>query len=168
MSDQTKTDAAKVDDQATEDAATTTEAKPTDEAKSPTDWKAEARKWEARAKENAKAAEELQRIKDSQMTEAERLQKRAEVAEARVMQLESEAELASLAQAISEETGVPLKLLKTCNDEGVMREMAREWAAQAQTVHAGTTAAVTKLVKPTAAKQSAASAIADYFTERFN
>lgn len=167
MSDQTKTDAAKVDDQATEESAATTEAKPTDEAKS-TDWKAEARKWEARAKENAKAAEELQRIKDSQLTEAERLQKRAEVAEARVLQLESEAELASLAQTISEETGAPLKLLKTCTDEGVMREMAREWAAQAQTVHAGTTAAVTKLVKPTAAKQSAASAIADYFVERFN
>lgn len=167
MSDQTKTDAAKVDDQATEESAATTEAKQTDEAKS-TDWKAEARKWEARAKENAKAAEELQRIKDSQLTEAERLQKRAEVAEARVLQLESEAELASLALTISEETGAPLKLLKTCTDEGVMREMAREWAAQAQTVHAGTTAAVTKLVKPTAAKQSAASAIADYFIERFN
>ena len=167
MSDQTKTDAAKVDDQAAEESATTTEGKPTDDAKS-TDWKAEARKWEARAKENAKAAEELQRIKDSQLTEAERLQKRAEVAEARVLQLESEAELASLALTISEETGAPLKLLKTCADEGVMREMAREWAAQAQTVHAGTTAATTKLVKPTAAKQSAASAIADYFVERFN
>lgn len=37
-----------------------------------TDWKAEARKWEQRAKENKGAAEELAQIKDAQKSEAER------------------------------------------------------------------------------------------------
>ncbi|HHX46968.1 MAG TPA: hypothetical protein GX718_06300 [Brevibacterium sp.] len=37
-----------------------------------TDWKAEARKWEQRAKENKSAAEELSQIKDAQKSDAER------------------------------------------------------------------------------------------------
>lgn len=58
-------------------------AKPTTEPTAPvapepaqakeTDWKAEARKWEDRAKENKSASEELASIKAAQMTETERL-----------------------------------------------------------------------------------------------
>ena len=46
-----------------------------------TDWKAEARKWEKYAKENAAARKELDALKAAQMTEQERLVKRAEEAE---------------------------------------------------------------------------------------
>ena len=38
-----------------------------------TDWKAEARKWEQRAKDNKSAADELATLKNSQKTESERL-----------------------------------------------------------------------------------------------
>lgn len=43
-----------------------------------TDWQAEARKWEARAKENRKAAEELERARKAQMSESERAVAEAE------------------------------------------------------------------------------------------
>lgn len=46
----------------------TPEPAPVDE----TDWKAEARKWEQRAKSNVAAADELTKIKDSQKSEIER------------------------------------------------------------------------------------------------
>lgn len=42
-----------------------------------TDWKAQARKWEKRAKENSAAADELVKLKESQMIELERAQARA-------------------------------------------------------------------------------------------
>lgn len=43
------------------------------EAESGTDWQAEARKWEARAKENKTAKVELDRLKHANMTETERI-----------------------------------------------------------------------------------------------
>ncbi|MBD1541028.1 DUF4355 domain-containing protein [Arthrobacter sp. IA7] len=55
-----------------------------------TDWKVEARKWEARAKENNRAAEELRKIEDSKKSEIERIQERATTAEQRAAQLEQE------------------------------------------------------------------------------
>lgn len=42
-----------------------------------TDWKAEARKWEDRAKANVSAAEELQQLKDAEKTEVQKAQERA-------------------------------------------------------------------------------------------
>lgn len=55
-------------------AAETTDAAPDQQAEQPdtTDWKAEARKWEQRAKENRQAAAELEKARKAQMTEAER------------------------------------------------------------------------------------------------
>lgn len=41
-----------------------------------TDWKAQTRKWEKRAKENSAAADELAKLKESQMTGLERAQVR--------------------------------------------------------------------------------------------
>ncbi|TDD25047.1 hypothetical protein E1287_37585, partial [Actinomadura sp. KC06] len=43
-----------------------------------TDWKAQARKWEQRAKDNGKAAAELEKLKASQMTEQEKAVSAAE------------------------------------------------------------------------------------------
>jgi len=46
-----------------------------------TDWKAEARKWETRAKENSDAATRLKEIEDAQKTEQQKLEERASKAE---------------------------------------------------------------------------------------
>lgn len=52
---------------------------PADPAPKPeTDWKAEARKWEARAKENSKAAAELEKVRAANMTEQEKAVAEAE------------------------------------------------------------------------------------------
>lgn len=51
------------------------------QAKAEVDWKAEARKHEARAKENAAAAAELAALKEAQKTEAEKLADRVKAAE---------------------------------------------------------------------------------------
>ena len=56
-------------------------ATPAQEPKPETDWKAEAKKWELRAKENKTAAERLTTLEDSQKTEAQKLTDRAESAE---------------------------------------------------------------------------------------
>lgn len=50
-------------------------------AKPETDWKAEARKWEQRAKENRDAADRLAALEDAQKSETQRLTERAEKAE---------------------------------------------------------------------------------------
>ncbi|MGC5019022.1 hypothetical protein [Micromonospora sp. DT47] len=46
-----------------------------------TDWKAEARKWEQRAKENSSAAKKLTEFEEAQKTEAQKLADRATAAE---------------------------------------------------------------------------------------
>lgn len=51
------------------------------EAKAETDWKAEARKWEQRARENKGAADKLAEIEESSKSEAQKLAERAEAAE---------------------------------------------------------------------------------------
>lgn len=50
-------------------------------AKDETDWKAEARKWEGRAKENSKAAEQLAAIEEAKKTNEQKLEDRATAAE---------------------------------------------------------------------------------------
>lgn len=57
-----------------------------------TDWKAEARKWEARAKENSAAAARLTELENAQKTEAEKTTERLTAAERKA----ADAELASL------------------------------------------------------------------------
>lgn len=61
---------------------TTTETTaPVESEKESTDWKVEARKWEARAKENSLAAARLAEIEEATKTESQRLADRAEKAE---------------------------------------------------------------------------------------
>ena len=54
---------------------------PAEPAKDTTDWKAEARKWEERAKENKTAATKLAEIEEAQKTEQQKLEERAAKAE---------------------------------------------------------------------------------------
>ncbi len=70
---------------------------PVEPAQADTDWKAEARKWEARAKENQLAAASLKALEDAQKTEQERLEERASQAEQRAAALELDANRATVA-----------------------------------------------------------------------
>lgn len=63
--------------------------KPETPAKPEPDWKAEARKWEQRAKENTAAAKRLQEIEDQNKTEAERNAERLSAAEKRAQEAEA-------------------------------------------------------------------------------
>lgn len=54
---------------------------PAQESKPETDWRAEAKKWESRAKENKTAAERLAQLEESQKSEQQKLMERAEAAE---------------------------------------------------------------------------------------
>ncbi len=81
MSDETTTA-----DNATEPTEASTEA-PAQEI----DWKAEARKWEQRAKDNKSAAEKLAEIEEASKTEAQKLAERAEKAEKALAEAQAEA-----------------------------------------------------------------------------
>jgi hypothetical protein len=77
-----------------------------------TDWKAEARKWETRAKENSTAASRLAEIEEASKTEAQKLADRAAAAEARVAQFESEKQQREWVQQVADATGVPASVLR--------------------------------------------------------
>lgn len=68
--------------EATTEAATTEAPTETAAPAQETDWKAEARKWEERAKANKSAADKLAEIEEASKTEAQKLAERAEAAEA--------------------------------------------------------------------------------------
>ena len=114
----------------------TTQTEATEELQSTeetTDWKAEARKWEARAKKNSAAADELEKLKLAQMSEQEQLKARAEKAEARIAELEADALRKATAQRLAAEKHVPIELLLYCTDEESMEAFAETYAAQTQT-----------------------------------
>ena len=83
-------------------------------AKPETDWKAEARKWESRAKENKGAADKLAEIEEANKTEAERQADRLAQLQAENARLQAEALRAQVAAT----KGVPADLLAgTTEDE---------------------------------------------------
>lgn len=73
------------------------------------DWKAKF--GEQRAKDNSKAAEELQQFKDSQLSEAEKAAKRIKELEAANAAYEAERQQNEWKAQVSKETGVPASLL---------------------------------------------------------
>ena len=77
-----------------------------------TDWKAEARKWESRAKENSEARQRLSEIEEASKSEAQKLADRAAAAEAKVAQFESEKQQREWVKAVAEATGVPADVLR--------------------------------------------------------
>jgi hypothetical protein len=84
-----------------------------------TDWKAEAeklkseaRKWETRSKDNAKAAQRLAEIEEASKTDLEKFQSRAEAAEKRLAEIESREQVASWKSEIAAGTGVPADALR--------------------------------------------------------
>lgn len=71
-----------------------------------TDWRAEAKKWEARAKENFPKAQKYDELKDAEKTELERATARAEAAENETATLRTEL----LRREVAEAKGIPLRL----------------------------------------------------------
>lgn len=92
-----------------------------------TDWKAEARKWEQRAKENAKAADELAELRAAQMTEAEKAAAHLAEVESELAALRAEKQRAEDAAEVSKETGVPASLLLYCKSRDDMAAFAAEY-----------------------------------------
>lgn len=73
--------------------------------------RAHMREWEKKAKANAAAADELEKLKASQMSDLERVQKQYEEEKARADALAAERDRASWVAEVSKETGVPSALL---------------------------------------------------------
>ena len=97
-----------------------------------TDWKAEARKWEQRAKENKSAADELEALKQSQLTEQQKAEQRAERAESELAALKAEKQHATDAREVAEKTGAPLSMLECCTDRDAMEKLAKAYADEQQ------------------------------------
>lgn len=102
-----------------------------------TDWKAEARKWESRAKENSSAAARLVEIEDANKTEAQRAadaqksaEERAIAAEARVLRRE-----VALEHSLSKDDA---GLLDGITDEDAMRALAARLATPVAQRHGNT------------------------------
>lgn len=84
-------------------------------AQDSTDWKAEARKWETRAKENAAKARRADELEQAQMTEIQKAQARADAAEAALAAKEHEATRLRIAAA----HGVPANLLSGSTEDEI-------------------------------------------------
>jgi len=76
-----------------------------------TDWKAEARKWEVRAKENKSAAEKLAEIEEASKSAEQKAAERLAAAESKAAELELKADRAEVAA----EKGVPVSLISGSN-----------------------------------------------------
>lgn len=83
-----------------------------------TDWEAKynemkqhSREWERKAKANKEAADELAALKESQMSEQERLQKQLDEATARANALQAEKDRRQWVDDAATETGVPAEIL---------------------------------------------------------
>lgn len=85
--------------------------------KSEIDWKAESRKWENRAKENKSAADELKKIKEGELSEIEKANKRAQEAEAELDRLKAKEDVRTWASEVSKETGIPASALRGSTKE---------------------------------------------------
>lgn len=94
--------------------AVSTDVTPADAAPAPaqeTDWKAEARKWEARAKQNVSAAEELEKIREAQKTEEQKRAERESALEKELSEYKTREQVAKWKSEVSEATGVPVAVL---------------------------------------------------------
>lgn len=90
-----------------------------------TDWKAEARKWEARAKENKAKADKLDEIEEANKSDLEKATTRAEKAERELKEIKAAQERVKLADKISKDTGVPANLIQGTTKEE-MEQFAKD------------------------------------------
>lgn len=85
----------------------------------PVDWEAKykdavkhSREWEKRAKDNKMAADELEKLKESQMSEAEKTARRINALEKENAAYKAEKQQAAWKTEVSKKTGVPAELLR--------------------------------------------------------
>lgn len=83
-----------------------------------TDWEAKyreavshSRKWEQLAKDNSMAAAELEKLKESSLSEAEKTEKRLKALESENAAMKAEKQHAEWAAQVSKDTGIPVELL---------------------------------------------------------
>ena len=88
------------------------------------DWKAEARKWEKRAKENKEAAEKLTAIETDSASRISELEERAEKAEQEANDLRHKQDLVEWAKAAADAHGVPASILRGNTAEEFMEHAA--------------------------------------------
>ncbi len=77
-----------------------------------TDWKAEARKWEARAKENKSKADKLDELEEASKTALEKATERAQKAESKVAAYELEKQRNDWLDEVAAQTDLPKAILR--------------------------------------------------------
>lgn len=82
-----------------------------------TDWKAEARKWEARAKDNKAAAEELEHLRESQKTEEQKRAERESERERKLAAYELRDQVAAWSAEIVKDSHIPAAALRGSTQE---------------------------------------------------
>lgn len=111
-----------------------------------TDWKAEARKWEKYAKENKAAKDELDALKAAQMTEHEKLVKRAEDAEKALAEATARIQHANDVAEIAAQSGVPTYILDVCSSREAMESLVEKFKADMSQVHSAPQAPKSRIV----------------------
>ena len=89
-----------------------------------TDWKAEARKWERRSKENAEKARAYDELQEQSKTELQRAREQAAAYKKQVDDMNAKAETDAARAKVARETGVPAELIAG-DDEDSMRAFAK-------------------------------------------
>lgn len=97
--------------------------KPGEEGADTTDWKAMARKWEARSKENADKARSYDELQEQSKTELQRAQEQAAAYKRQVDELSAKAKRDATRAKVAKDTGVPAELISG-DDEESMRAFA--------------------------------------------
>lgn len=95
-------------------------------ASEPTDWEAKyrdaiahSRKWEERAKANADAAAELEKLKTARLSETEKAVARAEKAEKALAELRHASDVSTWKAKAAKEAGIPADLLNGDSEEAL-------------------------------------------------
>lgn len=88
------------------------------------DWKAKARMWEGRAKENTERINALEKEMAEKLSKFEEYQQRAEKAEQEAVSLRHKQDLAEWASAAAAEHGVPASILRGETAEEFMQHAA--------------------------------------------
>lgn len=84
---------------------------PEEEGADNTDWKAMARKWEARSKENAEKAKAYDELQEESKTELQKAKEEAEKAKAELDGLKAKAKLDEARRRVAKSAGVPESLV---------------------------------------------------------
>lgn len=99
-----------------------------DPAEPETDWKAEARKWEKRSKENAEKAKAYDELQEQSKTELQKAQEQAAAYKKQVDDMTAKAQMDAARAKVANETGVPAELIAG-EDEESMRAFANAVAS---------------------------------------